>query len=141
MKRLTRIICLVMTFAMLLAIPAYAQEASSRASNYFSAYRAYCTMTSSTQLTVSYNVIGAGPMDEIGVSQVKVQRSSDKTNWSTVKTFSKANYPSMIDTDTGAHGGTLSCTVSSGYYYRAYVTFYAAKDGSFGQHYYYTGII
>ena len=141
MKRFVRLICLVMTFALLMAIPAYAQETSARASDYFTGYRAYCTMTSSTQLTVSYSVIGAGIMDEIGANQIKVQRSSDRTNWTTVKTFSKANYSSMIDTNTASHSSTLSCSVSPGYYYRAYVEFYAAKDGGSSERYYYTGII
>lgn len=138
MKRFSRLICLVVVFAMLAAIPAYATEASARASIYFSSYRAYCTKTSSTELTVSFMVVGTGEMDEIGASKIKVQRSSDGENWTTVKTFNKADYPNMTDTNTGGHGSTVSCTVASGYYYRAYVEFYAANSNGFGERYYYT---
>ena len=129
MKRIIRLMCLLLVFALFMAIPVYAQEQSTRASSYFTAYRAYVTKVSSTKLTVSFNVIGTGIMDEIGTSTIKVQRSSDGINWTTIKTFTKANYSSMVDTDTASHGAELSCTITSGYYYRAYVEFYA-KEGS-----------
>lgn len=141
MKRFTRIVCLFLVFASLATIPAYATENSNRASDYFSAYRAYCTKTTSTTVVVSFHVIGARGMDEIGVNTIKVQYSSDQVNWTTAHTFRKADYPSMIDYNTGMHAGELSCTVPSGKYYRAEVTFYAAKDGGFGERYYTTGII
>lgn len=141
MKRFIRLICLVMVVATLAAIPAYAQEQSARASSYLSAYRAYCTKTSSTKVTVSFHVIGTGIMDEIGANTIKVQYSSDKTDWTTAKTFSKADYSSMIDTDTSVHAAELSCTVPSGYYYRAYVEFYASKGSGSAERYYYTEII
>lgn len=36
---------------------------------------------------------------------------------------------------------TLSCDVAAGYYYRAYVTFYAKNSSGYGKKYYYTEII
>lgn len=141
MKKFIRFVCLLVVMATLVAAPAYATEQTERASIYFSSYRAYCYAASSTKIEVNFYVVGAGIMDEIGASQILVQRSSDRTNWTTVKTFSRGNYSDMIDTNTGAHGATLSCTVASGYYYRAYVTFYAEKDSGYGKKYYYTEII
>ena len=141
MKRLIRLVCLLLVFASLAAIPAYAVENSARASLYLSAYRAYCTKTSSTTVVVSFQAIGTKIMDEIGANTIKVQYSSDKVNWTTAKTFRKANYSSMVDFDTGMHGAELSATVPSGKYYRAYVEFYAEKDGGFSERYYYTEII
>lgn len=141
MKKFVRMICLLVVFATLAAIPAHATEQSERASLYFSAYRAYCYAASSTTIEVNFFVVGAGIMDEIGASQILVQRSSDRTNWTTVKTFSRGIYSDMINTNTGAHGATLSCTVASGYYYRAYVTFYAKKGSGYGEKNYYTEII
>lgn len=141
MKRFVRIVCLIMVFSMLAAIPVYAQEQSPWASSYFTAYRAYCTKTSSTSLTVSFEVLGVGMMDEIGANTIKVQYSSDQTNWTTAKTFTKSSYTSMTDTNTGSHAAELSCTVPSGKYYRAYVEFYAEKNGGYAERYYYTGII
>lgn len=141
MKRFVRLVCLLLVFASLATIPAYAAENSTRASAYLTGYRAYCTKVSSTSVGVSYQVIGTGTMDEIGANIIKVQYSSDKVNWTTAKTFKKASYPSMVDYDTGAHAGVLYATVPSGKYYRAYVEFYAEKDGGFSERYYYTEII
>ena len=141
MKRFIRLICLLLVFASLATIPAYAQENSTRASLYLSAYRAYCTKTASTTVGVSFHVIGTGTMDEIGANTIKVQYSSDKVNWTTAKTFKKASYPSMVDYDTSGHAGVLYATVPSGKYYRAYVAFYAEKDGGSSERYYYTEII
>ena len=141
MKRFVRLVCLLVAVATLVAIPAYAQENAVRASNQLSSYRAYCTKNSSTSLSVTYQVLGTDAMDEIGDNTVKVQYSSDQENWTTAKTFQKASYTSMTDTDTGYHSGVLTCTVPSGKYYRAYVEFYAEKDGSFSERYYYTQII
>ena len=141
MKRFVRLICLLLVFASLATIPAYAAENSTRASAYLTGYRAYCSKASSTSIAVSYQVIGTGAMDEIGANTIKVQYSSDQVNWTTAKTFRKANYPSMIDYDTSGHAGVLYATVPSGKYYRAYVEFYAEKDGGFAERYYYTEII
>ena len=47
----------------------------------------------------------------------------------------------MIDYDTGMHAAEYTCTVPSGKYYRAVVTFYAAKDGGFAEREYTTEII
>ena len=141
MKRFVKIVCFLVVIATLVAVPAYAENQSEKASSYFSAYRAYCYAASSTRIEVNFSVVGAGIMDELGASQILVQRSSDRTNWTTVKTFTKESYSDMTDTNTGAHGATLSCTVASGYYYRAYVTFYAKKDSGYGKKYYYTEII
>jgi len=141
MKRLIRLVCLLLVFASLAAIPAYAQENSARASLYLSSYRAYCTKVSSTSVGVSYQVIGTDEMDEIGANKIKVQYSTDKTNWTTAKTFYKSTTPSIVDHNTSAHGGVVYATVPSGKYYRAYVEFYAEKDGGFAERYYYTEII
>ena len=141
MKRFIRLICLLLVFASLATIPAYAQENSARASDYISSYRAYCTKNSSTSLSVSFDIIGTRTMDKIGATTVKVQYSSDQVNWTTQKTFTSSTNSSMMDTNTGAHGTVLTCTVPSGKYYRAKVTFYAEKDGGFSERYYTTEII
>lgn len=141
MKRFIRLVCLLVAIVMLVAVPSYAEGLSQKASSYFSAYRAYCYAASSTRIEINFTVIGVGVMDEIGASQILVQRSSDRTNWTTVKTFSRSNCSDMIATNTGFHGATLSCDVASGYYYRAYVTFYAENSSGHGEKNYYTEII
>lgn len=141
MKRFVRLVCLLLVFASMAAIPAYAQEATSRASDYISSYRAYCTKNSTGTISVSYQVIGTRTMDKIGATTIKVQYSSDQVNWSTAKTFNSYNYSSMMDTNSAFHGGVVTCTVPTGMYYRAYVVFYCAKDNGIAQRYYYTDII
>ena len=138
MKRFTRITCLIIVLSFLVAVPIYATEESQRASSYFSSYRAYCYKASSTNLRVYFSVVATSDMDELGTSTIKVQRSSDGTNWTTVKTYTKENYPQMIDTDTGSHSSYVSYTAASGYYYRAYVTFYAKNSAGTGKNYLYT---
>jgi len=141
MKRFLRIICLLLVFASLAAIPAYAQEVTSRASTELSSYRAYCTKVSSTQVSAFFQVIGTTALDEIGANTVKIQYSSDGVNWTTAKTFRKADYPSMVDYNTSMHGTTLTATVPSGKQYRAYVEFYGEKNGNLTVRSYYTAII
>ena len=141
MKRFIRFVCLLLVLATLAAIPAYAQKQSTYASRYFSSYRAYCSKVTSTSIAVSFQVLGMDAMDELGANIIKLQYSSDKVNWTTAKTFTKANYPSMIETDTSMHTGVLYGNVPSGQYYRAYVEFYAKKGISFAERYYYTEII
>ena len=141
MKRYIRLVCLVIVLATLFAIPAHAAEQSERASSFFASYKAYCHAASSTQLQVFFSVMSVGSMEKLGASKVKVQRSSDGTNWTTVKTFTEENYPDMIDSNTAFHAATLTCTKTSGYYYRAYVEFYAKNSSGTGELYYYTAKI
>lgn len=138
MKRFVRVVCLVIVASMLMAIPAYAEDQAQRASNYFSSYKAYCFESSSTELGVYFSVVSVRTMEELGASLVKVQRSSNGTDWTTIKTFNKASYSQMTDTNTAFHGTTLYCTKTSGYYYRAYVEFYAKNSAGTGYLYYYT---
>ena len=141
MKRFTRCICFLLIATILVTVPAYAQEQTSRASQFISSYRAYCSRTSATTLVVSCVVIGTDAMDEIGVNRIKVQYSSDQVNWTTARTFTKDVYTRFVDYNTGAHAAEVTCVIPAGKYYRAYVEFYAEKDGSFAERYYYTGII
>ena len=141
MKRFLRLVCLLVVFATLAAVPSYAQEITPRASNELSAYRAYCTKKTSTSVVVSYQVIGTTALDEIGANTIKVQYSSDGVNWTTAKTFTKAVYTSMVNYNVSAHAGTLTATVPSGKQYRAYVEFYGEKDGGLTARGYYTAVI
>jgi len=69
-------------------------------------------------------------MDELGVKSIKLKRSTDEVNWSTVGTYSMSYYSQMVDkTGTISHSGYVNCTCTSGYYYYAEVELYA-KDGN-----------
>lgn len=125
MKKFTKLICLLVIIALLIPMSVSATE--DRASLYFAADSCYLYKTSSTSFQVWFDVTGVDGMDELGTSVIKVQRSSDGSTWTDMKTYTKESYPSMTDTNTGHHGGYVTYSGSAGYYYRAYVKFYAKK--------------
>ena len=137
MKRILRIVCLIMA-VICMGVTVNAEESSQKASNYFAAYRAYCTATSPAVVTVSFHVVAVGEMDEVGASEIVIQKSSNGTDWSPAYTFTKEGTSGMIATDTGSYASTISVARSTGYYYRAHVTFYAKNSSGVGYRHYYT---
>jgi hypothetical protein len=114
--------------AILLAVPAYAAEAEeSRGSNYFGHYSVYLCNISGSSFEAWFDVTGTGTMDVIGVSFIKIQQSTDGSNWTTVRTYTKESYPSLIDYNTTFHTAGVSYTATGGYYYRAFIQLYAKK--------------
>lgn len=133
MKRFLRCICLVLVMSMLLAIPAFATETiDSRASSFFTKSSVYLCNVSGTSFEAWFDVTGTGTMDMIGAEFIKIQQSSDDTNWTTVKTFSRSTYSSLVDTNTTVHAAGVSYTATGGYYYRAYIQLYAKKGINYG---------
>ena len=142
MKRFSRLICMMLTAVMLLAIPATATEnAEPRASSFFGSTDVYLYKTSSTQFQAWFEVSALGIMDKVGASEVKIQESSDDENWTTVKTFSMAHYSNMIDENSGAHASYVTYTGTTGKYYRAKITLYAENSTGFGERIRYTSSI
>lgn len=63
-------------------------------------------------------------MSEIGFIDIKIQRSSDRTNWTTEKTVSD-----KIKEDSMSYAlNDYAVTVQGGYYYRVQLTHYAKED-------------
>lgn len=144
MKKLIRVVCVILVCSMVLALPAYAESAAEpRGSIFFSSYGTGLEKISSTAFRVWFDVTSnVVTMDILGVSEIKVYRSSDRESWISIKTFAKANYPQMVDEDTGCHGGYVLYDIASpGYYYRARVTFYAKNSAGVGERDVYTEII
>ena len=142
MKRFSQCLCVLLVLLLILATPAFAAESNAlRSSDYFMSSSVYLRKTSSTQLQVWFEVSATGGMDELGVSVIKVQRSTDAQNWTTVRTYYKEDYPNMIDTNTSYHSGYVPYTYSSGYYYRAYVQLYAKNSGGTGYYDCYTSYV
>lgn len=127
MKRIIRCVCLTLVLSMLLAVPAFAVD--SRASNYFLSSSVYLHKTSSTTFEAWFEVDAVRRMDELGASLIKIQRSSDGVNWTTMKTVTKESNSDLICANTGSHANCVAYTGTSGYYYRAYIELYA-KDGT-----------
>lgn len=145
MKKLSRFVCVILIISIFLAIPAYAQSgAEPRASAFFAAYGTDLYKASSTSFEIWFDVdANAGPaMDELGVSEIIVYRSADQQTWTKMKTYVPDNYPAMLDYDTCSYAGCVTYyNATPGYYYRAYVTFYAKNSSGIGERYVYTEIL
>lgn len=129
MRRKLRCMSMVLAVLMLVSIPVSAEETSNCSSLFFDSYAVSIDKISSTVLEVTYDITATRGMDELGVSEIKIQRSSDGSNWTTAHTFSKDTYPWFICENTGSHDGEVRCTTLTGYYYRAKITFWAKKSG------------
>lgn len=125
MKRFLVCISVILVLVIILPVAVFASE--DRASNYFMKDSCYIYVTSNTKFQVWFDVTAVGGMDEIGVSKITVQRSTDEVSWTSVETFTRTECPQMIATNTGHHSGYISYTAVKGYYYRAYVEFYAKR--------------
>lgn len=129
MKRFIKCICILITLSMLLVIPAMAAELpDARSSSFFMSSSVYLYKTSSKTFEAWFDVTAVRTMDKIGASEIKIQRSTDNENWSTVKTYSMDDYSSMIRENTAGHESYVTYTGSSGYYYRAYIKLYAKDE-------------
>ena len=137
MKKSISIICVIIAVISLLAVPVSAEENSTYSSIFFCSYDSAIYVEGRT-LEIWFDVVGNGGMDEIGVSCITLERSSNGSSWSTVKTFYPEDYPQMICYDTGIAYDYVTYTGSSGYYYRAYVTYYAKNSRGRGNAYQYS---
>lgn len=132
MKKFTQCICVLLVCVMMLSTTAFAAETvESRASDYFAASSVYFWNTSGNNYQIWFDVTAKGTMAELGTSKIQVQRSTDNSNWTTVRTYYKEDYSQMIDTTTTYHAGCVPFTATTGYSYRAIVTLYA-KNSSGG---------
>ena len=128
MKRFIRCMCLFLAVAMFLVTPAFAAEAPEpKGSNYFVNSSVFLCNISGITFEAWFEVTGTGTMDTIGVNFIKIQRSSDGTNWTTVKTYSKESYTHLVKNNSTVHTAGVSYTATGGYYYRAYIQLYAKK--------------
>jgi len=135
LKNTIRGICLVLVLSFLMAIPVSAQtEAETRASMFFSAHDTFLSKISDTRFKIWYDVTAVGMMDKLGVCEIEVDHSPDGTNWELVATYNKTFYPAMVASNTFSHGGYITYYgAQPGYYYRAYVTFYAKNSAGTGR--------
>lgn len=134
MKRFSQCISVLLVISMFLVIPAFAAETvSPRSSEYFAASSAYLERTTGSQFKVWFSITATDEMEVLGASTIVIQRSSDLEHWSSVKTFQMKYYPELICSNTGYHGSSVTYAGTSGYYYRALITFYAKNSEGFGE--------
>lgn len=135
MKKATRFICLILVLSFLVGIPVSAQtENETRASIFFSAHDTFLSKISDTRFKICYDVTAVGTMDELGVCEIQVDHSADGVNWELVATYTDTFYPAMVASNTWTHDGYITYYGAQiGYYYRAYVIFYAKNSRGTGE--------
>ena len=93
------------------------------AAGLISGYSLGCTKGTKT-VYITAITTGNEQMAEIGFTDIKIQRSSDRTNWTTEKTISD-----KIKEDATTYSlANYAVTVQGGYYYRVQLTHYAKED-------------
>ena len=144
MKKFLRLVCMTLIMSLLFVIPAYADSAvEPRGSAFFAAYCTDLYKVSDTSFEIWFDVnANATMMDELGVCEIIVYQSSDQQSWTEVATYDMDDYPEMIDTYTFSHVGYVTYyNALPGYYYTAYVFFYAKNSRGIGIRDVYTEIL
>ena len=142
MKRCVRIVSMILAISLLFAAPVYASdEATPRSSAFFTSYDPYIYYESGSSFEIWFDVVAPYRMEKLGVSKIKIQISSDGSEWETATTCYPEDYPQMICENTGFHADYVSYTGTVGYYYRAHITFYAKNSSGIGEIYAYTQIV
>lgn len=133
MKRFVRCAYFVLAIVMVLTVPVFATESTvPKSSSFFMKSSVYLCNVSGNSFEAWFDVTGTGTMDAIGANFIKIQRSSDGINWTTVRTCAKENYLYLVDYNTVLHGAGVSHTGTGGYYYRAYIQLYAKNSSGYG---------
>lgn len=144
MKKSVRFICLILVCSLVLAVPAQAESVvEPRESAFFSYYGTDLYKTSSSSFQIWFDVVSnITVMDVIGVSEIILYRSADQQSWTKMRTYTMDNYPEMVDQNTRDHVGYVTYNYATpGYYYTAYITFYAKNSTGIGERYVYTEIL
>lgn len=130
MKHFAKFICLILSVTLLLSIPAQAAEIPTpRASDYFVSSAVYLYETSSTTFQAWFDVTCKRTMDKVGAKEIKIQRSIDNENWTTVATYTMSDYYSTLIRENGVvHVGCVNYSATRGYYYRAFYRLYAEDE-------------
>lgn len=138
MKRFSQIVSLILILSVILVNPVFAQEITPWQSNYFGSTLAYLHPTTGTAFRIWIEVEAVGMMDKLGASEIILQRSSDNSTWTDVKTYSKTVYQNLVASNAFAHEAYVTYTGTSGNYYRAKVWFYAERGNGTAEYSYTT---
>lgn len=132
MKKLVRFVCMILACSLFFAVPAQAATSvEPRGSAFFSSYGTdlYKTSSSSFQIWFDVTANAGNTMQVLGVSEIVVYRSADQQSWTKMRTYTMENYPQMVDQNTEDHVGYVTYNyATTGYYYRARITFYAKNS-------------
>lgn len=144
MKKFVRYVCMILVCGLLLAVPAHAESAAeARGSVFFASYGTDLYKTSATSFQIWFDMTAnAAVMDVLGVTEIILYRSADQQSWTKMRTYRPGVYTQMLGYNTTTHTGYVAYTsATAGYYYRAYITFYAENSIGIGERYVYTEIL
>ncbi len=144
MKKFVRLVCVILVCGLLLAIPTQAENvATQKGSAFFSSYGTDLYKTTSSSFQVWFDVVSnVYAMDVLGASEIVIYRSADQQSWAHMRTYRMSVYTTMVDQNTSYHASYVTYSgTTSGYYYRARVTFYAKNSTGIGERDVYTEII
>ena len=144
MKKIVQTLCVILALSLVLAMPAYAESTvEPRGSAFFGSYSTDLYKTSSSSFQIWFDVVSnVTTMDVLGVSEIIVYRSPDQQSWTKMRTYTMDNYPQMVAQNTCSHDGYITYNyATTGYYYRAYITFYAKNSTGIGERDVYTEIL
>lgn len=133
-KRTFLLKMIALCLALFLAVPTYAsaseiEAVQPRASDYLISYQTYVYPAGSGKVQVWFDVTGTTYMDDLGSLSIHLYESKDNSNWTYIKTFSHADYPSMLGHDDYFYMSHIDYQGVAGRYYKAYVCIWAGKDG------------
>ena len=142
MKRLTQLLCMALVFVTVFSTVAFAAETPQpRASLFFGASSVYFWHVSGNDYQVWFDVTAKSTMQKLGASKIKVQRSTDEVNWTTVQTYNMADYSQMTQSNSYTYANYVPFSATTGYSYRAIVTLYAKNSTGTGEMDEYTAIL
>ena len=129
-KRLISAITALFAISVLLCVSP-AANAAIQASLYLSSYSAYIYPSGNGNMSIYYDVVGTGTMDEIGALSIRLQQKpSGSSTWTTIQTYSYTNFSNMLGYNNYYHASSVSYSGISGFSYRAFITVWAGNDGS-----------
>lgn len=131
MKRFMQCMSVFLIAVIVLATPVFAAETTAERSSYY--FAEYCVYLWEPTDEAWFEVTAVSQMDELGASTIKIERSTDQVNWTTVKTFEKEDYSQMTSEKEVTYANCVPYTFTNGYYYRGIVTLYAKKGNGTGE--------
>lgn len=143
MRKFSRIVSLFIALTLFFAIPAQAVEANdSKSSNFFLRTGCFLHKTGERTFEVWFDLTCLGTMQQLGSTYIQVQRSSNGTSgWTPIRTYTPDGHPQMLKNNGLTYTNCVSFGGFAGYYYRAYIEFYATNSSGSGYAYMYTETI
>jgi len=118
---------LILLFTFNLCVPASASVPILRSSRFLNSYDGIVTREGGGTIKISFTVIGTRVIDEIGASQIVVEKQSGNY-WIPVKTYSNTKNPELSTTNDYSYANYVLYNGVAGTVYRAEITVFGNTD-------------